>query len=610
MIDDSTHPEIRPGQRRYTDCGELRISDVGKTVTVKGWVNRRRDHGGLIFLDLRDRYGMTQIVANPQESPAAHAIAESIRSEFVLSVTGAVERRPAGTINESLSTGEVELHATAIEILNASKTPPIYIAEEGPVDESVRLEFRYLDLRRPHMQQNLMLRHRAVKFIRDYLDARQFVEIETPALMKSTPEGARDYVVPSRLYPGEFYALPQSPQQLKQLLMVSGMDRYYQIVRCFRDEDQRADRQPEFTQLDLEMSFVDREDVLRLMEGLYAGLFESLSSKRILEKPFPRLTYAESMLRFGNDKPDLRFDMEIRDVTDIVADSQFGVFANAAKSGGVVRGVVAQGQAGMTRGQVDQLTEIAKTFGAKGLVWIGLQEGDDRDISVRSPIAKFLAPDEITRMVSRFEAQPGDLLLLVADRAEVAANVLGRLRGHLGRELGLIDEEVHAFCWVLDFPMYEWDGDHNRWEAMHHPFTSPMDEDVALLDTDPGAVRAKAYDLVLDGLELGSGSIRIHQRSVQNKIFEIMGYDAREIEHRFGHMLRAFEYGAPPHGGMAPGIDRTVMILAGEENIREVIAFPKNQGAQDLMMGAPSPIDDHQLEELHIRVAEPKPQKS
>jgi aspartyl-tRNA synthetase len=606
MTDVSTQTELRPGQRRYTNCGELRLSDVGKTVTVKGWVNRRRDHGGLIFLDLRDRYGVTQVVANPEESPAAHAVAETVRSEYVLSVTGIIERRPAGTVNETLPTGAIEVHAASIEVLNPSKTPPIYIAEDGQVEESLRLEYRYLDLRRPHMQRNLMLRHRVVKFIRDYLDARDFVEIETPALMKSTPEGARDYVVPSRLYPGEFYALPQSPQQLKQLLMVAGMDRYYQIVRCFRDEDQRADRQPEFTQLDLEMSFVDREDVLRLMEGLYTNLFESLSTKPIMEKPFPRLTYAESMRRFGNDKPDLRFGMEIHEVTDIVAASEFGVFANAANSGGVVRGIVAPEQADMTRGQIDQLTDIAKSFGAKGLVWIGLQPADDRDITVRSPIAKFLGPEEIEQMIERLDAHPGDMMLLVADEPDVAANVLGRLRSHLGRELGLIDDSVHAFCWVLDFPMYEWDDENHRWEAMHHPFTSPVDEDVPLLDTDPGSVRAMAYDLVLDGLELGSGSIRIHQRSVQNKIFEIMGYDAQEIERRFGHMLRAFEYGAPPHGGMAPGIDRTVMILAGEETIREVIAFPKNQGAQDLMMGAPSPIDDRQLDELHIRVAEPK----
>ncbi|HEX7102807.1 MAG TPA: aspartate--tRNA ligase [Nitrolancea sp.] len=606
MIDDQTHSVLAPGQRSYRTCNELRLSDVGSTATIKGWVNRRRDHGGLIFLDVRDRYGLTQVVANPQESPDAHKIAEGVRSEFVLSVTGLVQERPTGTANPSLATGEIELQATSIEVLNPSKTPPFYINDEAPVDESLRLEYRYLDLRRPRMQRNLELRHKVIKFIRDYLDARDFVEIETPALVKSTPEGARDYVVPSRLYPGEFYALPQSPQQLKQLLMVSGMDRYYQIVRCFRDEDLRADRQPEFTQLDLEMSFVDQNDVLRLMEGLYTGLFESLSSKRIQQKPFPRLTYADSMLRYGNDKPDLRFGMEIRDVTDIVAASEFGVFAKAAESGGVVRGIVAPGQADITRSQIDQLTEFCRTFGAKGLVWIGLQAGDEQGISLRSPIAKFLNPIEIDRLVERFEASPGDLLLLIADQESVAANVLGRLRGHLGRELGLIDESVWSFCWIVEFPMYEWDDDNDRWEAMHHPFTSPMDEDVPLLATNPGAVRAKSYDVVVDGLELGSGSIRIHQRDVQNKIFEIMGYDAQEIDHRFGHMLRAFEYGAPPHGGMAPGIDRTVMILAGEDTIREVIAFPKNQGSQDLMMGAPSPVDAHQLSDLHIRVVEPK----
>jgi len=606
MIDDQAHSVLAPGQRTYRTCNELRLSDVGTMATIKGWVNRRRDHGGLIFLDLRDRYGLTQVVANPQESPDAHEIAEGVRSEFVLSVTGLVAKRPAGTANPSLATGDIELQATSIKILNPSKTPPFYINDEAPVDESLRLEYRYLDLRRPRMQHNLELRHKVIKFIRDYLDERDFVEIETPALVKSTPEGARDYVVPSRLYPGEFYALPQSPQQLKQLLMVSGMDRYYQIVRCFRDEDLRADRQPEFTQLDLEMSFVDQSDVLRLMEGLFTGLFESLSSKPILHKPFPRLTYADSMLRFGNDKPDLRFGMEIRDVTDIVAASGFGVFAKAAESGGVVRGIVAPGQADISRSQIDQLTEFCRTFGAKGLVWIGLQPGDEQGITLRSPIAKFLNPIETERLVERLEAQPGDLLLLIADQESVAANVLGRLRGHLGRELGLIDDSVWAFCWIVDFPMYEWDDDNDRWEAMHHPFTSPMDEDVPLLATNPGAVRAKSYDIVVDGLELGSGSIRIHQRDVQNKIFEIMGYDAQEIDHRFGHMLRAFEYGAPPHGGMAPGIDRTVMILAGEDTIREVIAFPKNQGSQDLMMGAPSPVDPHQLRDLHIGVVEPK----
>ena len=599
----------RPGERGYTTCGELRTGDVGRTVTLKGWVNRRRDHGGLIFLDLRDRYGLTQVVANPELSAVAHEVAEGIRSEYVVSVTGRVVRRPAGTENSAMPTGDVEVVADGLEVLNPSRTPPFYINEDVPVDEALRLEFRYLDLRKPRMQRNLALRHRAVKFIRDYLDSRDFIEIETPQLMKSTPEGARDYIVPSRLYPGEFYALPQSPQQLKQLLMVAGMDRYFQIARCFRDEDQRADRQPEFTQLDLEMSFVDIEDVLGLTEGLFTGMFESLSDRPILSKPFPRLTYADAMLRYGSDKPDIRFGMEIIDVTAAVAGSGFGVFAGAAQSGAVVRGLAAPGMSGVTRGQVDHLTEQARQFGAKGLVWIALQSGEDGALVARSPIAKFLTEPEIAGLADRLGAGPGDLLLFVVDQPSVAANVLGRLRLTLGKELGIVDERVNAFCWVIDPPLFEWDQDRGRWEAAHHPFTSPMDADIPLLDRDPGRVRAKAYDIVLNGVELGSGSIRIHRRDVQSAIFEIMGYGPEEIDRRFGHLLRAFEYGAPPHGGIAPGIDRTVMLLAGEVTIRDVIAFPKNQSAQDLMMGAPSAIDPEQLRELHIRVALPQTER-
>jgi len=595
----------RPGARSYTTCGELRLDDVGREVTLKGWVNRRRDHGGLIFLDMRDRYGITQVVANPAHSPDAHAVAERVRGEYVLAVTGRVVARPEGTVNPALPTGEVEVLAERIEILNPAKPLPFPIHEETEVDESLRLEFRYLDLRRERMQRNLMLRHQVTRFIRQYLDERDFVEVETPMLIKSTPEGARDYVVPSRLFPGHFYALPQSPQQLKQLLMVAGFDRYYQIARCMRDEDLRADRQPEFTQLDLEMSFVDVEDVLVLIEGLYTELFERFSSKPILQKPFPRLTFAEAMLRYGSDKPDLRFGMEIGDVTDIVTGSQFSVFARAVEEGGVVRGLVAPGMAGASRRQIDELTELARSFGARGLVWLALQQ-EEGALSARSPVAKFLSSEEIDGIAARLGGKPGDLLLLVADRADVAANVLGRLRNHLGHELGLVDTGVHAFCWVIDPPLFEWDAEAGRWEAMHHPFTAPVDEDVPLLETDPGRVRAKAYDLVADGWELGTGSIRIHRREVQNAIFRIMGYDDAEIERRFGHLLRAFEYGAPPHGGMAPGLDRTVMILAGEDNIREVIAFPKNQRAQDLMFGAPSPIDEQQLRELHIRVVLPE----
>lgn len=594
-------------QRSYTTCGELRSTDAGRTVTLKGWVNRRRDHGGLIFLDLRDRYGLTQVVANPELSPEAHQQAETVRGEYVLEVQGEVTLRPEGTRNPAMATGDVEVQATQVTILNPSKTPPFYINDDSEVDEPLRLEYRYLDLRKSRMLRNLEIRHAAVNFIRNYLNARDFLEVETPQLVKSTPEGARDYVVPSRLYPGEFYALPQSPQQLKQLLMVSGVDRYYQIARCFRDEDQRADRQPEFTQLDLEMSFVEMEDVLSLTEGLFASMFQMLSPKPLQETPFPRLTFAEAIARFGSDKPDLRFGMEIIDITDIVRESEFGVFAKAAASGGVVRGIVAPGLAGASRGHIDQLTEQAKTFGAKGLVWIGLESSESGELNLRSPIAKFLTGDEVNEMVSKMGASAGDLLLIVADDAAIVSNVLGRLRSSLGAELNLIDESVHAFCWLVDPPLFEWDEDHHRWDAAHHPFTSPLDEDIELLDSDPGKVRAKAYDIVLDGYELGSGSIRIHRRDIQSKIFAAMGYDEAEIERRFGHLLRAFEYGAPPHGGIAPGIDRTVMLLAGESNIREVIAFPKNQSAQDLMMGAPSPIDDAQLDELHLKVVLPEP---
>jgi aspartyl-tRNA synthetase len=600
-----TSPYIK---RSYTACGDLTAQDIGQTVTIKGWVNRRRDHGGLIFLDLRDRYGITQVVANPENSPESHAIAETVRGEFVLAMTGEVARRPAGTENPNMVTGEIEVIVSGIEILNPSKTPPFYVNEESEVDESLRLTYRYLDLRHPRMQRNLYLRHRAVKYIRDYLDERGFLEVETPIMMKSTPEGARDYVVPSRVHPGEFYALPQSPQQLKQLLMVSGVDRYYQIARCFRDEDLRADRQPEFTQLDLEMSFVYRDEVLELTETLFTGMFEQLASKPIKETPFPRFTFRESIERFGTDKPDLRYGLELRDVSSVVKDSKFGVFSGTVKSGGVVRGFAVPGKGEIARSQVDELTSVAQDYGAKGLVWIGLQQ-DENGLSGRSPIAKFLSNDELSDMANALGAGAGDLMLFVADQEVTAAEVLGRLRSYVARKYDLIDERVHAFAWIIEYPLFEWDEDANRWDSAHHPFTSPMDEDVEMLDSDPGKVRSKSYDLVLDGYELGSGSIRIHDRTIQNRMFNLLGYTDEQIEERFGHLLRAFEYGAPPHGGIAPGIDRTVMLLAGEQNIREVIAFPKNQSGQDLLMGAPSQIEEEQLQELHLVLDLPEPEE-
>jgi len=580
------------------NCGELRAGHVGQTVTLAGWVNRQRDHGGLVFIDLRDRSGIVQVVADPTHAPHAHQVASRTRQEYVLQVRGTVRHRPEGLVNPDIETGEVEVLADEVTILNPAKTPPFYIFEDTAVDEVLRLRYRYLDLRRRRMQRNIILRHRVVKYIRDFLDARGFVEIETPILFKSTPEGARDYLVPSRVHPGKFYALPQSPQQLKQLLMVAGFERYFQIARCFRDEDQRGDRQPEFTQLDLEMSFVEREDVMALVEELTIGVVETCSDRRLLTRPFPRLTYAEAMARFGTDRPDIRFGMELVDVSDLVTDSGFRVFRSAVATGGQVKGIRAPGCSTYSRRQIDELTELVRGEGAAGLAWLSINP----DGGIRSSFTKFLGEGEAARIVERMGGEPGDLLLFVADQPPVVAASLAALRLELGERLGLRDPEVLAFCWVIDFPLFEWNEEESRWDPSHHLFTAPMEEDLPLLDTDPGAARGQQYDLVCNGEEVAGGSIRIHRREVQEKVFQLIGLDLETARERFGHMLEAFEYGTPPHGGIAPGIDRLVMLLAGEPNIREVIAFPKTGQATDLMAGVPSPVEPWQLEELHIRI--------
>ena len=583
---------------RSHTCGELRPEHVGAEVTLAGWVNRRRDHGTLIFIDLRDRYGITQVVFDAAD-PVNHALASEVRSEFVLQIKGRVRARPADLVNPKIATGAIEVEIGSASVLNPARTTPLLISRDGGEEESLRLKYRYLDLRRERMQANILLRHRIVKFMRDFLDREHFLEIETPILVNSSPEGARDYLVPSRVHPGEFYALPQSPQQLKQMLMVAGFDRYFQIARCFRDEDLRADRQPEFTQLDLEMSFVEQEDVLVLMERLFIELAQTVVPDRPLPTPFPRLTYAEAMERYGSDKPDLRYGLELVELGDLFANSEFKVFRTALESGGRIKGLRVPGAAGYSRKQIDELTEIAKTGGAKGLAWAALPADGGE---MRSSFAKFLSEGEIVAFVERMGGQAGDLLLVVADSASVVFAALDKLRRALAERLGLIDQSALQFLWIYDFPLVEWNEDEARWDAVHHPFTAPLDEDLALMSSDPGKVRAKAYDLVLNGYEAGGGSIRIHRREVQQQLFSLLGIDEETAQARFGHMLEAFEYGAPPHGGIVPGIDRIAMIFADEPTIREVMAFPKTQQASDLMLSAPSPVDERQLSDLHIKL--------
>jgi len=594
---------------RTHSCGDLRKENAGSKVELAGWVNRRRDHGGLIFIDLRDREGIVQTVFNPEISPASLKTAEEMRSEYVVRVSGEVNLRPPGTENPKLPTGDIEVIVADAEILNTSRTPPFYINEEVEVDENLRLKYRYLDLRRSRMKENLLLRHRVIKFMRDFLDARGFIEVETPILLKSTPEGARDYLVPSRIHPGEFYALPQSPQQIKQLLMVGGLDKYYQIAKCFRDEDTRADRQPEHTQLDIEMSFVEEDDIFALCEEMFSTLVKTLKPDINMIKPFPRLTYHEAMDHYGTDKPDLRFEMELKDISDIVAGSEFEVFKTAIDNNGSVKGISIPGCADYARRQLDELIGLSREFGAGGLVTIALS-GSISSLDnltsdmIKSAAARFLTLDQIREMAKRLGAGIGDLLLIVAGETMLVNKVLGELRRVMGGRLELAEPDLYAFAFIHDFPLFEKNTDTGRLEAMHHMFTMPRDEDMKLLDNSPEKVRAKSYDIVCNGQEISSGSIRIHISGLQRKIFEILGYNNEAIEERFGHLLEAFEYGAPPHGGIAPGIDRIVMLLAGEENIREVIAFPKNQNAADLTFKAPSPVTEEQLAELHISLRE------
>ena len=590
---------------RTMDCGDLRENSIGSQVTLAGWVSRRRDHGGVIFVDLRDRSGIVQVVFNPESSPPAYEIADQLRSEWVVQIKGTVRVRPPGSENPAMATGMVEVAADEASILNSSLTPPFYISDDVEVDESLRLRYRYLDLRRPGMLRNLTLRHRVVKYIRDFLSDRGFLEIETPILIKSTPEGARDFLVPSRMQPGNFYALPQSPQQLKQLLMVAGVEKYFQIARCFRDEDLRADRQPEFTQLDLEMSFVEEEDILQLTEELYTGMIESVAPDRTMLKPFPRLEYAEAMDRYGSDKPDLRFGLEMTDVTDLAKETEFRVFLSVVKNGGIIKGFVVPGQGEYTGTLMRNLEETAQGFGAGGLSHVRFHGagaiGEIAEEEVLLSPGLRMPVEWSRRLADKMGAVPGDLVLLMAGPSKQVNTWLSAMRDHMGKILGLADPQTLAFAFVTKFPLFDWNADRNRWDSSHHPFTSPAEGQEDLLEgEDLGSIDSKAYDLVCNGSELASGSIRIHRREEQEKIFRILGYSNEEINEKFGQILEAFEYGAPPHGGIAPGIDRLVAILAGSTSIRDVIAFPKTQTGADLLFGSPAPVEPEQLKELEL----------